>query len=174
MKEIEFNTDLQRLWFNYYFSNEAWLNGTKSARLAGYKWPTVAGPRNIQRFAEEIKERLSQEVMSQDEALARMSRIARAPQGECLTPAGIDMGKVVEFGLGDLVKKHKRSSSGSISVEFYDADAALKTILRTHDMLNDHITVDLNIRNYPAMAEEVYGDSADQAGDAEEDADSSA
>jgi len=158
----------EKAWINYYFG-EAAYNSTQAARLAGYKWPDKIGPAKVAKFRDELRERFNQQVMPVEEAMARMSKIGRAPQAEHLLPSGQpDMARIVKEGLGDLVKEVRKNVDGSVTVKFHDQPDALKTILQAHNKLAPPAEVNINLRVYSSVAEEVYGerDKESEAGDA--------
>lgn len=147
----------EQAWLDYYFG-EAYFNATEAARLSGYAHPNKQGPRKLKKFAEEIQERLNREIMTADEALRHMSRIARAPQAKHMTALGPEMKEVIDDGYSDLIKKVKRHANGNIEVEFYDRQAALDTILKVHKRLKNHLEVGVTFKGYDDVLLEVYGD----------------
>ena len=119
----------QRVWLEEYL---VCFNATEAARRAGYAHPNKRGPENLVRFDEEIKTRLSELVMGADEALARLSEMARGEWGKYVTEKGnLDIEMLVRDGKGYLVKKIKETKDGK-EYEFYDAQRALVDIARAH------------------------------------------
>ena len=125
----------ERVWLNEYL--RCW-NATEAARRAGYKWPNKVGPGKAQKFEEEIESRLSELVMGADEALARLSEMARGEWGKYVTEDGkFDIGQLVRDGRGYLVKKIRETKDGK-EYEFYDAQRALVDIAKAHGVFIEH------------------------------------
>ena len=119
----------QRVWLEEYL---VCFNATEAARRAGYAHPNKRGPENLIRFDNEIKARLSELVMGADEALARLSEMARGEWGKYVKEDGaLDITLLVQDGKGYLVKKVKETKDGR-EFEFYDAQRALVDIARAH------------------------------------------
>lgn len=127
----------QQVWIENYLIT--W-NATEAARRAGYAHPNVEGPKNLVKpsLKARIDARLAELQMSADEALVRLADMAR--------------GSLAEFAdvqlLADL-KEHPKAhlvktlttdvyedKAGKIHYktrfELYDAQAALRDILRIH------------------------------------------
>ena len=119
----------ERIWLNEYLT--CW-NATEAARLAGYKWPNKVGPRKLTKFREDIQQRIDAKVMTADEALVRLSEMARGEWGKYITEGGtLDITQLVEDGKGYLVKKIRETRDGR-EYEFYDAQRALVDIAKAH------------------------------------------
>ena len=70
--------------------------------------------------------------MSADEALIRLSEMARGEWGKYVTETGaLDIGQLVRDGKGYLVKKIRETKDGR-EYEFYDAQRALVDIAKAH------------------------------------------
>ena len=125
------------------------LNGTLSARNAGYKGDDntlgVVAYENLRKpkIKAEIERRFSELAMSAQEALYRTKKIAEGDLSKYIYPDGsIDIQAIKDDGNGALLKKYKRTRNISVdkngtenereTVEFelYPADAALDKILR--------------------------------------------
>ena len=141
-------TDKQQAFINHYLIT---LNGTEAARRAGYKGNDVTlasvAYENLRKphLREEIDNRLNALTMSADEALLRMTQIARGDLSQYIYNDGdIDIQALKENDDGRLLKKYRRTrnsttrkngdefESETIDFEFYPADAALRDILKIH------------------------------------------
>ena len=91
---------------------------------------TYFAKHNIQRA---ITERLEAEAMSRAEVLHRLGEQARNLQAQYFGKDGVDLPKLLDAGLGHLIKGFRRDKTGQLLVEFYDVQSALKTILQAHD-----------------------------------------
>ena len=124
-------------------------NATEAAKLAGYSERTAysIGHENLNKpeIKEEIHKRVSELTMTADEALVRMTQIARGDlSGYIYDDGDISIQELKENGDGHLLKKYKRTrnttrrkngdefESETIDFEFYAADAALRDILKIH------------------------------------------
>ena len=98
-------------------------------------------------ISEEIQARLNEAHMSADEALKLTSDIARGDISEFITPLGaLDIDALRESGKGKLIKKIKQRTITKIGktdkdddteihdteIEFYDAQAAQRDVLKLH------------------------------------------
>jgi phage terminase small subunit len=144
-------TDKQQAFINYYI--QCW-NATEAARLAGYKGnnATLAavGYENLRKphIWAEIERRMRENAMQADEVLSRLSDQARADMGDFIyvkhNYAQLDLEKAKELGLLRHVKKFKTTKQG-VEVELYSAQAALQTLAKAHNLLQDKIEVNINI-----------------------------
>lgn len=146
-------SDKQDLFVNYYLQC---FNGTRSYKLAyGVDNDNVAAVeahrllRNP-KIREVIEDRLAEEVMSANEALARLSDMARGVTSDYLTSKGkLDIAKLIDDGKGHLVKKIREGKYG-MSYEFYDAQRANELIARHYGAFTDRLEVDreltINVR----------------------------
>jgi hypothetical protein len=139
-------TDKQQVFIEYYLS--CW-NATEAARQAGYKNPNQVGPENLVKLGiqERIQERLTELKMGADEVLTRLSDHARGsikpfmrrgPDGEL---HGFDLGDDKPFHLLHKVSITKRTikevTEEKITLELYDAQAALVHLGRHHKLFTD-------------------------------------
>ena len=119
-------TRKQRAWLEEYL--RSW-NATEAARRAGYATPRQAGAKLVSKavIQESIQTRLAEMKMSTDEVLTRLAQQARAEYADYLQPDGtVDLALMLADGKGHLVKGTKWDNrSGKLTVEFYDAQAAL-------------------------------------------------
>ena len=127
----------EQVWLEEYLIS---FNATDAARRAGYKHPNVLGPTKKAKFAVEISERLAERAMSADEVLQRLAEQARGDAADFLdideNVAIIDIGKMAAAGKTHLIKKYRVSKDG-ISVELYDAQAALVHLGKHHGLFVD-------------------------------------
>ena len=130
-------TKKQRVFIEKYL--QCW-NATEAAKRAGYSERTARqqGSKLLTKvdISEAINKRISEEAMSADEVLARLAEQARGDHSQYMTPQGPDMNAIVNKGMSHLIKRYKRDSSG-VTVEFYDAQAALVHIGRHHKLFTD-------------------------------------
>ena len=101
----------------------------------------------------EVARRFAEKTMQADEALSRLSEMARGDLGDFTSPLGaVDWVTAKEKGLTRLVKKWKvktitingKEEDKEINteeVELYDAQAALEKILRVHGKFTDKLDV---------------------------------
>jgi hypothetical protein len=131
----------EKAWLEYYF--QCGFNATEAARRADYKWPDKQGPEKAKKFEKEIAARMADLVMDADEALARISEMARGEWGKYVKEDGtLDIQKLVADGKGYLVKKIRETRDGK-EYEFYDAQGALRDIAKIHGKFVDRSEVDL-------------------------------
>lgn len=127
-------TPLQSAFVDFYVVVK---NGTKAARLAGYKGNenvlAVTAHDNLRnpKIRDEVARRFRDQAMAADEVLARLGDIARIDMSEFVAiKHGIpflDLEKAETANKLHLLKKFKTSKQG-IEIELYDAQAALETI----------------------------------------------
>lgn len=148
-------TDRQLAFIDHYLQT---LNGAESARRAGYG---EAGARveahrllTNANIRAEIDRRLADQAMSASEVLARLADHARGTMADVLSPAGrgikIDLKKMMATGAIHRVKKYTRGADGSVSIELYDAQAALGLLGKHHRLFTDnvHVSGELTTKGY--------------------------
>jgi len=141
-------TDKQKRFVEEYCRD---FNGAAAARRAGYseKGAKTAANRNLNDsdIRTAIDERLEELAMDAAEATKRMADIARADigqffevvqyekDGETRTTIALDEEAVIEHG-GGLVKSISFNESGRPKLKMYDAQKALRLILKAHGEYN--------------------------------------
>lgn len=137
-------TDKQQVWLEHYLT--CW-NATEAARKAGYKDPYKSGYENSKKLyiREEIAARLAAKKMTADEALARLSDIARGDMTDFLAVqrnglAVLDMNAAERAGKLFLVKKYKETKYG-FEVELHDPMRALELIAKHHGVLRENVAI---------------------------------
>lgn len=146
-------TAKQQRFLNFYLT--CW-NATHAARLADYAHPNKQGPELIKQphIAAAIQERVTEEAMSADEVLSRLSQQARAEYGAYIKVVdrlngtrelGIDVDALVADGKGHLIRKISWTRSGDQIIEFYDAHSALVDIGRYHALFKDGVNLNLDL-----------------------------
>ncbi len=138
-------TDKQRIFIEEYLV--CW-NASEAARRAGYSPKTAQqmGAENLSKpvIRQAIDRRLSEKRMSADEVLARLSEQAGADMDEFLSKRGrgigLDLSKAKAAGKLHLVKKYNKTKQG-VSIELYDAQAALVQLGRYHKLFTDRVEV---------------------------------
>ncbi len=133
-------TNKQKTFINAYLANG--FNATQAAIKAGYSEKTARqiGSENLTKpvIRAAIDERLSTHVMTADEALARLSAQARGSMIDFMDEKlrTLDLIKADRANQLHLIKKFshtKTAKSETISIELYDAQAALVHIIKeTH------------------------------------------
>lgn len=125
-------TAKQTLWAEYYIQHR---NGTKAARLAGYKGDdnahAVVASRNLRnaKIRAYLSERYAAVAMCSDEVLMRLANIARASLGDFCDDLGvIDWPKVAAAGYP--IKSFKRGDK----IEFESKLRALELIGKAHGL----------------------------------------
>lgn len=146
-------TAKQRAFIDQYLIT---LNGTEAARRAGYKGDDntlgVIAHENLRKpkIKAEIERRLSEQTMSANETLRRVSDIAAGNLLDYITPWGnLDIEKMRADGAGYLLKKYKKTKRTiprkdddpieveQIEIELYGADSAHDKLMRYHGLYND-------------------------------------
>lgn len=139
------------------------FNGAEAARRAGYSEArarvTASELLATGSISEQIKARLAEVHMSADEALKLTADIARSDIAALMevTSMGfnLDMQKAQELGLTRLIKKVKQrtttrlakkddgedTETHELEVELYDAQAALRDILKIHGKFMERVDV---------------------------------
>lgn len=102
-------TDKQQVWLNEYLT--CW-NATEAARRAGYSKPGISGHENLTKpyIQDAIREQLATHVMSANEALARISSIARAQWGALDTK--------IQLRALELIAKHHGVLRDNVAIIF--------------------------------------------------------
>ena len=153
-------TNKQRLFIDYYLQS---FNASDAARKAGYSEKTAysVGWENLRKpeIQEEIQSRLDEVHMSADEALKLTADIARGDIAQIMDVSSmgfnLDMSKAKELGLTRLIKKVKQKTVTHLAknesdedrevidleVELYDAQTALRDILKVHGKFTDRVDV---------------------------------
>lgn len=150
----------EKAWFESYFG-KARFNATEAARVAGYKWPDKIGWRKKEKFKDAIAERMEEMTMTADEALALLSKMARAPQAKYMMPTGPDMRRLIDAGHADMISEVKKSQ-GSITVKFHDQKDAIKTILKVYERIDKPANVNVTIQGFDEMLDKAYGDGPEE------------
>lgn len=131
-------TDKQRLFVDHYV---ACLNATEAAARAGYQGSratlAVTGHENLRnpKIRAAVDAALTDSAMPASEVLARLTDQARASLDGLFSPRGtgitLDLAAAQRAGLLHLVKKYTKTDR-SVSVEIYDAQAALIHLGKVH------------------------------------------
>ena len=142
-------TNKQEIFINEYL--KCW-NATEAARRADYAFPNTQGPRLLVdvSISKEIDQRKAEIMMSADEAMKRMSDMARGDLADFNDV--IETGNLKKSDISHLVKKLKvtkrtiigdDSESGirevKTEIELYDAQSALRDILKIHGKFTDKV-----------------------------------
>lgn len=132
-------SDKQRAFVEHYV--RTW-NATEAARLAGYTGSDpslgVTGHRLLKNanVKAALDQRLTELTMSPAEILTRLTEQARADMGDFLTDGALDLEKAKQRGKLHLVKTYRVTRAG-LSIELYDAQAALVHLGRKHGLFVD-------------------------------------
>src|SRR6267378_4000704 len=151
-------TDQQKIFVAAY-CGEARFNATEAARIAGYRHPNITADSVKRRpeVAAAIEERLAQETLKSQEVLQLLTQQATGSVG--------DFVEVYESGVWkfDLNKNKKKlhlvkklsQTRDSMSIELYDAQAALIALGRHYKLFTDKQEIDATI------TETAYDDLSD-------------
>lgn len=168
-------TDKQKLFIDAYVG-VANCNATEAARLAGYSPETAyaIGAENLKKpqIRSAIDARLLELTMGPEEILARLTAHARGnlkdiTNGTGALPANL---KGLTREQAAIIKKHsvrKGKDGTTVSVELYDAQAALRDLAKRYALFPDKLDVDLNERD---IDQAIGGGLADLAGKQEAEA----
>jgi len=131
----------QKLWAEHYIQTR---NGTKAARLAGYKGSdnvlAQVGHGNIRnpKIQKYLSERYSEIAMDSDEVLKLLADLARSGAADFVNEHGIiDWEKIKSSGYSIKSIKHNKGKSSRIEVE--PRLKALELIGRSHGLFIDKI-----------------------------------
>lgn len=130
-------SDKQRAFVQEYLQC---FNATEAARRAGYssEWAGTNAGKLLKNtnIASAVSEALQEKVMSADEALLRMSEIARGVYSDYIVTdkdgPGVDIERMVTDGKAHLIKSITPTQYGT-RIEFCDMQAALNTIIRHNE-----------------------------------------
>lgn len=155
-------TPKQRLFVAEYLKD---FNATQAAIRAGYSERTARsiGSENLTKpdIKEEIENKITERVMSADEALLRLSRTARFDISDYVEGYGkraaVRIDKMKEDGYGDLIRGIKHNAHGS-EVQTADPDWALDKIIKIHGMEKQAVAHDGEV-----TIKVVYGDNGKPA-----------
>lgn len=134
----------QQQWLDYYFICN--MNATEAARRAGYAHPNKSGPENLQRpyIKELIEARMKEVTMSADEVLMRLAQHARGSMEDFVDindeVTSLSLQRAFENGYAHLIKKITIADTKEgqrVTLELYDAQAALVHIGRKHKLFTD-------------------------------------
>jgi phage terminase small subunit len=136
-------TGKQQAFVDHYLACN--FNATEAARLAGYKGSdtalSVVGHRNLRKakIANEIARRLSERVMTAEEALIRLSAQAKADASDFITIdeqgyPKLDFERAKREGKLHLIKKLYQDRNGRWRLELLDSTRALELIGKHHGL----------------------------------------
>jgi phage terminase small subunit len=128
-------TGLQSAFVDEYLKD---FNGTRAADRAGYAGDddvlAVIAHKNLNnpRVRERIEAMLKPRIMGVNEALMRLSEIARGEYAEYITDRGtVDIAQMVEDGKAHLVSEIRETRNGT-NYKFHDMHSALRDIAKAH------------------------------------------
>jgi hypothetical protein len=124
------------------------FNASEAARRAGYsdKWVNTNAAKILQNTSvrDAVSDALQEKVMSANEALSRMSEIARGVHSAYIIVdddgPGVDIEQMIADDKAHLIKSITPTQYG-VKIEFCDMQAALNTILKHHGALIDRSDV---------------------------------
>jgi phage terminase small subunit len=169
-------TQQQREFIEHYL--QCGFNGAEAARRAGYSERTARqqASRLLTKvdISDAIKARIAELVMSSDEVLLRLADQARSTMADFINPTteDLDLEKAERLNRLHLVKKFTKTTGKveSVSIELYDAQAALVQIGRHHKLFtdnHDHTSKGEAIKPYVTVSPDDWDDD-----DGDTDADS--
>jgi len=110
-------------------------NATQAAKIAGYSIPWQAGYETLNSplVSSVIKRYVSERVMTADECLMRIARIARGSVGEVIEVVGkrqflLDLERAEETGAIDLIEELQHLEGGGVKFKLYSKLKALELI----------------------------------------------
>lgn len=139
------------------------FNGTQSAIEAGYAESSAAvqASRLLRndKVRAEIQRRLDGLRLGSGETFALMSEIAQGTMADFLSVDArgwrIDLNKAQKAGKLHLVKKIKERRDGTIELELYPKDAALRDIGKAHGLWKDGIEIMVDVNLITAVVEAI-------------------
>ena len=142
-------TNKQQIFADEYV--QCW-NRTEAARRAGFKQPQSQGPRLLKNveIQKAIQQKLKESSMSADEALSRLTGLARGSIESFLEFQDgqkrpiVNLLKAKEAGLLHLIKEVKYNPTGGLEIKLYSAHDALRDIGKHHALFTEKI--DLNAK----------------------------
>jgi hypothetical protein len=136
----------KRRMFVEYYLNEAHFNATDAARMAGYTYPKVQGPRllTMPPIRAAIDQKIDSLTITPEEVVQRLTDQARADMGDFITVERngnfrLNLHKAKIAGKLHLIKRLRNSKDGP-SIELYDAQVALKLIGTHFGMFNHDLS----------------------------------
>jgi phage terminase small subunit len=173
-------TTKQRVFVERYLANG--FNGAEAARYAKYAHPQVDGSRLLGNVSIQaiIQTRLDEEAMSANEVLHRLAAHARGTADDFLTiervkrrrlpekegeageeyealDIGLDLERAKKHGKLHLIKSMKEGQWG-LSVELYDAQAALALLGKHHGLFVEQLKLsgDVGIKTYQNVSPDAW------------------
>jgi len=158
-------TNQQRAFVEFYL--QTWQAGN-SAKRAGYKNPSVAATRLLQRkvITDLIDQRMNDESMITNEVLARLTQMARVNIGDFFVFDDPDpkTGAVSKVSINwDAVRacgfliKRITWSGGFPGIELYDSQYALQLIAKARGMLTEKVERKISVVNINIVDHEKLG-----------------
>lgn len=157
----------QRAFVEHYLRE--W-NATRAALLAGYSPKTAysQGSRLLKNVEVQaaIQVRIAELRMSADEVLLRLADQARSTMDDFVDPESgkIDLRRAEQRGKLHLVKKYNHNvgeKTENVSIELYDAQAALVQLGRAHGLFTDNL--DMTVRPFTIVLD--WGEGSDDDDD---------
>lgn len=148
----------QRLWLEFYLGR-CKGDAVEAARLAGFSEDERALRRQAQRLLNNPNvryhiEKWTSRHMAPMEILALLASHARGDMGDFweisqdpAVPPSLNMRKAAELGLTHLIKKFKIGKDGAIEMELYDAQAALRDLMKVHQMHRQDSNVNVTVQH---------------------------
>ena len=156
----------EKVWLEEYL--KCW-NATEAARRADYAWPRRMGSRKLAKFEDEIQERVDELVMSADEALLRLSELARGEWAPYILGNGaVDIEGLVQDGKAHLIHRIRETKYGQ-DIEFCDMQRAIEQICRVHKLFVDRTEhsghIDFDVDEWRRKREERLARAEDEVGE---------
>jgi hypothetical protein len=167
------------------YTGQHFGNATRSAMAAGYQgsYGSVAvTAHNLLKNAKiqaAIEQIFQSQVMTSNEARARLSRMARGQMGDFLNPEDpreIDLERAAQAGALDLVKRVKTRrvvtstrdetvETVTVELELHDPQAAIDKLLRSSGAYKDQVQISGEVTRKIVV---VIGEEGDEPGEGEE------
>lgn len=154
-------TDQQQAFVEAYLSNG--FNAVRAAESAGYSDP-VANACRIRangEIADAIEKRLTEQTLSSNEILARLSDQATLTLDDFFDfgvgQPFLNLEKAVQRGKIHLIKGFECSATGKLVVKFHDAQAALLNLGRHRKLFTDKVEHDVRSLSDDELIRRVAG-----------------
>lgn len=156
---------LKQQKFIDFYMGEANGNGRRAAELAGYEGARhvleQVAHENLRKpeIREEISQLYREKIMPAEEVLGRLSEISKGPASylKAITEnkGTIDVQRLLDDGMGHLIKGFKYTEGGQCIVEFYDSLAAIREMGRYHKLFVDKVEHDFGKLSDSELAERI-------------------
>lgn len=134
-------TPKEQVWLSEYVNTR--FNATEAARRAGYKWPEKQGYQLKKRLKKTIKTILNENALSPEEAIYLLSQQATSSHAD-FTDVNLRQdlkdhpkAHLIKTIITDVYEDKAGKIHHKMRLELYDAQAAIRDILRIHGKFAD-------------------------------------